>query len=284
MVTNVALWSRIACFTPDDPQADFQFTDRLARENGWSRAFAAGAIEEYKKFVYLAAVSERHVTPSDIVDQVWHLHLAFTRSYWDDLCGAVLQRPLHHTPTKGGPAERARYRAQYAQTLTLYEREFGNVALRAFWPDAERRFAAAAHQSWVDRRTHWIVAKPDWRGLAAVAVAVTAVATLGNAHAAGEPVLAGIGADDWSFLVAGVAVIVVLSAIGSALEKAGRKRKRDDDRDSGFAIDFGGGGSRKSGKSDKDNDGGEGGEGGGEGGGGDGDGGGGGGGGGCGGD
>ena len=264
MVTNVALWNRIACFTPDDPQADFRFTDRLARENGWSKAFAAGAVEEYKKFVYLAAVSERHVTPSEIVDQVWHLHLTFTRSYWDDLCGAVLQKPLHHNPTLGGPAERARYRMQYAQTLALYQLEFGCAAPAAFWPDANVRFSGTAHQSWVDRRTHWVVAKPDWRGLTAVALAFVGVATAGNAYAAGGPVLAGLDADDLSLLVAAVVVIVVLSAIGSALENAGRKKKRNDGGDSGVVFSVDGGGSRKGGKSDKDGgEGGEGGEGGG---------------------
>jgi hypothetical protein len=266
MVTNVALWSRIACFTPDDPQADFQFTDRLARENGWSKAFAEGAIEEYKRFVYLAAVSERHVTPSDIVDQVWHLHLTFTRSYWDALCGAVLQKPLHHNPTKGGSAERTRYRTQYAQTLALYRSEFGSAAPHTFWPDAGKRFAGAAHQSWVDRRTHWIVAKPDLRGLATVGFGIGAIATAGTAYAASAPTIAGFDSGDLSLLVAGFAVLVVLSAIGSALERATRGKKRNKDSDDGFAIDFGGGGSRKGGKSDND----DGGEGGGEGGGGDG--------------
>lgn len=268
MVTNVALWSRIACFTPDDPQADFQFTDRLARENGWSKAFAAGAIEEYKKFVYLAAVSERHVTPSDIVDQVWHLHLTFTRSYWDMLCGGVLQKPLHHNPTKGGPAERARYRTQYAETLALYRSEFGCDAPQAFWPDAHARFAAAASQLWVDRRRHWVIPKPDWWGLAGVAFAIVGVGTAGKAYAASESGLAGISSEDWSLLVVGFAVLVLLSAIGSALERAGRKTKRDDRGDGGLSIEFGSGGSRKGGQADK-NDGGEGGgEGGGDGGGG----------------
>jgi hypothetical protein len=269
MVTNVALWSRIACFTPDDPQADFQFTDRLARENGWSKAFAAGAVEEYKKFVYLAAISERHVTPSDIVDQVWHLHLTFTRSYWEDLCAGIVGKPLHHNPTKGGSAERARYRTQYARTLTLYRHEFGLDAPSAFWPSTEKRFSGAAHQVWIDRRTHWIVGKPDWRGLAAVAFAVVAVAMAGTANAASETGFAGISADDWSLLVAGFAFLVVLSAIGSALESSGRKRKRKNGNDSGFAVDFGGG-SGKGRKGDRDDDsgeGGEGGEGGGEGGG-----------------
>jgi hypothetical protein len=43
------------------------------RANGWSRPFALRAIEEYRKFVFLALVADHQVTPSDQVDQVWHL-------------------------------------------------------------------------------------------------------------------------------------------------------------------------------------------------------------------
>ena len=267
MVSNIALWNRIACFTPDDPQADFQFTDRLARENGWSKAFAAGAVDEYKRFVYLAAVSTGQVTPSDIVDQVWHLHLTFTRSYWNDLCGSVLEKPLHHNPTKGGPAERARYRAQYAATLALYRREFGAAAPTAYWPDADRRFGSIAHQAWVDRRTHWVIAKPAgprWPVWAAL-FGLGAAAAIGTAHSATTPNLAGFENLDWDLLVFAAIVLIVLSAVGSALE--GHKRKKKDEGDGSFNVDFDDGGSRRGGKSDKDDGGEGGGEGGGDGGG-----------------
>ncbi|MCX5952813.1 MAG: hypothetical protein NTZ40_04815 [Cyanobacteria bacterium] len=36
---------------------------------------APGAIEEYRKFVFLALVAGHQITPSDQVDQVGHLHL-----------------------------------------------------------------------------------------------------------------------------------------------------------------------------------------------------------------
>ena len=39
------------------------------------RPLAPGAIEEYRKFVFLALVAGHQITPSDQVDQVWHLHL-----------------------------------------------------------------------------------------------------------------------------------------------------------------------------------------------------------------
>ena len=75
------------------------------------------AIEEYKRFVFLAMAAGHPVTPLDEVDQVWHLHLCYTRSYWEDLCGEVLRAPLHHGPTRGGAAERARFDDQYRRTL-----------------------------------------------------------------------------------------------------------------------------------------------------------------------
>jgi hypothetical protein len=162
MTSDTAVWHKIAEFTPDDPDADFQFSDRLARENGWTKVFALGGIEEYKRFVYLTQVSTAPVTPSDIVDQIWHLHLTFTKSYWSDLCGTVLGRPLHHGPTKGGPVEENRFRDQYAATLALYRSEFGIEPPEAYWPPEHIRFSGAADQRWVDQRTQWVIAKPRW--------------------------------------------------------------------------------------------------------------------------
>lgn len=262
MVGNSALCNSLEAFELDDPHATFRFTDRLARENGWTRDFARRATEEYKKFVYLAAVSPTPVTPSDIVDQVWHLHLTFTRSYWDDLCGAVLGKPLHHGPTKGGSAEDARYRRQYDETLALYRREFGCDAPAAFWPLAAERFAGAQHQLWVDRRTHWIVAKPEWRRWTAVAgVGAASVATAATASAADgdslsrEVVIGGLAA---------AALMLAAAMFGQSRSPRKKKSKDDSSGDASVVISGGGGGAGGKGKGD----GGEGADGGGDGGGG----------------
>jgi hypothetical protein len=39
-------------------------------------------------------ISTHIVTPSEQVDQVWHLHLTYTRSYWDEFCPNVLGQPF----------------------------------------------------------------------------------------------------------------------------------------------------------------------------------------------
>ncbi|MEX2389427.1 MAG: hypothetical protein WD534_16240, partial [Phycisphaeraceae bacterium] len=82
---NDPLWKRIESFDFDDgaQPATLPFVLRLARDNRWTIRFSQRAIEAYRRFAYLAATADEHVTPSDEVDQVWHLHMTYTRSYWD---------------------------------------------------------------------------------------------------------------------------------------------------------------------------------------------------------
>src|SRR5581483_11477810 len=78
------LWARLQGFEIDEPAAALDFTGRLARENRWSRDFARRVVEEYKRFAFLAMAAGHPVSPSDQVDQAWHLHLIYTQSYWDE--------------------------------------------------------------------------------------------------------------------------------------------------------------------------------------------------------
>ena len=137
------LYERILSFQIDLEDSTLSFSDRLGRENMWSREYTDKCIEEYKKFLYLAAVSDRHVTPSDQIDQVWHLHLLYTQSYWSDLCPNVLGSVLHHNPAKGGYVEAAKFYDQYQYTLERYAEEFGEPPPEDIWPKAKTRFLNA---------------------------------------------------------------------------------------------------------------------------------------------
>lgn len=134
------LWQRLEAHNIGPPDASLTFTARLARENRWSSEYAARVILEYKRFCYLARTAGHQVTPSDAVDQAWHLHLTYSRDYWEVFCADVLGAPLHHGPTAGGSTERARYYDQYAATLKAYEAAFGEAPPSDIWPDAKRRF------------------------------------------------------------------------------------------------------------------------------------------------
>jgi hypothetical protein len=134
------LWHRIAAHPIGPADASLSFAARLARENRWSLAHAERVIGEYRRFCYLAVTAGHEVTPSDAVDQAWHLHLTYSRDYWLVFCPQVLGADLHHGPTAGGPAERDRFYHQYAATLAAYEDAFGVPPPRDIWPDANRRF------------------------------------------------------------------------------------------------------------------------------------------------
>ncbi|MDA7921499.1 hypothetical protein N9B73_07065 [Verrucomicrobiales bacterium] len=100
-----SLWNRLKAFHIGDETAIFGFEHRLARENGWTVDFAERVIEEYKCFMFLAVRSGHRVTPSEEIDQVWHLHLVYTQSYWKEFCEETLEHEINHGPTKGGAAE-----------------------------------------------------------------------------------------------------------------------------------------------------------------------------------
>jgi hypothetical protein len=140
-MTNQKLWEKLTNFSLDNPEADFSFSKRLARENGWSLTYSMKVIEEYKKFIYLSIVTGRSLTPSDEVDQAWHLHLIYSYSYWVEMCSNLLGgAKLHHGPTKGGEKERVRFDNQYSETLRIYEEEFGYPPPSDAWPSNEIRF------------------------------------------------------------------------------------------------------------------------------------------------
>jgi hypothetical protein len=155
------LWTKIESFELDDPQAAFSFSDRLARENGWSVSFSLQAIQEYKKFIFLICIADHPLTPSDQVDQVWHLHLLYTHSYWIEMCKQLLNRDIHHGPTKGGNAERSKFRNWYQETKNLYRLTFSQEPPSNVWPDEEKRFHDIHFQR-VNVKTHWIIAKPQF--------------------------------------------------------------------------------------------------------------------------
>ncbi|CAN5445212.1 TIGR04222 domain-containing membrane protein [soil metagenome] len=177
-----ALQARLDSFTFDAPDTRLRFVARLARENGWSVAHAERVLREYKRYCYLAMEAGHPVTPSEDVDQAWHLHMVYTHSYWGEFCPNVLGKPLHHGPTKGGPAEAIKHDDWYRRTLASYERHFGEKPPVDIWPDSESRFDHDIAWTRVNRRDYWLLPKPKLNRLAApMAVAVMVTFILGCA-------------------------------------------------------------------------------------------------------
>jgi hypothetical protein len=152
------LWSRILAFQLDDNNAALPFSVRLARESGWERKYTLRVIEEYKKFVFLCCVSPVPVTPSDPVDQAWHLHLTYTKSYWIELCRNTIGKDLHHNPTKGGPAETAKFTTCYTHLNSIYRDKFRQEPPQDIWHSDEIRFSQQYFKR-INPKEHWIIKK-----------------------------------------------------------------------------------------------------------------------------
>ncbi len=159
---HLELWERVEGFSLDDSNAAFPFSERLAGDNGWPLPYARRVVVEYKRFAFLAVAAGHPVTPSDQVDQAWHLHLLYTQSYWKEFCGEVLRTPLHHGPTKGGVRERDKFNDWYARTLASYRAFFGEEPPSDVWPAAARRFGDDIHFARVNTARNWVVPKPAW--------------------------------------------------------------------------------------------------------------------------
>lgn len=109
------------------------FAAKIAKKHGWSAEFAYLAIREYKKFVFLGVTSKYAVTPSKIIDVVWHEHLHFTRGY-REFCKDVLHYFFDHSPELIPFDEQTNvFNAQYQKTLDFYEREFGMKPPPEIW-------------------------------------------------------------------------------------------------------------------------------------------------------
>ncbi|MFT5338074.1 MAG: hypothetical protein ACI9YL_002090 [Luteibaculaceae bacterium] len=151
------LWHKVLDFNIDDPDSSFTFTDRLCRENNWTMEYALRAVFEYKKFIFLICTTDQAQTPSDQVDQVWHLHLLYTRSYWLDFCKDLLQKNIHHGPTKG-IEEKGFFKNQYSSTLEQYSKKFNESPPPDIWPKPQDK-TSEIYFSRVNRHRYWVIQK-----------------------------------------------------------------------------------------------------------------------------
>lgn len=106
MEGHQALLKRLEDYDLDNPNSTFPFSAKLAKENGWTPSFTQRAIKEYKRFCYLAMTAGHPVSPSEVVDEVWHMHLIYSQEYWKVFCPQVLQSEFHHYPSTGGKVEK----------------------------------------------------------------------------------------------------------------------------------------------------------------------------------
>ncbi len=138
---------------------ELTFSKRLAAENLWTHEYALRVIEEYKRFCFLAMYAGHPVTPSDAVDQAWHLHLLHSKDY-DNFCSNVMRYRLHHGPTKGGQFESDKFEDLYLKTKRSYKKAFNSEPPLDIWPENKERFSGNFVR--LDLTQHLVIHKPSF--------------------------------------------------------------------------------------------------------------------------
>ena len=222
------LWKKIKEVEFDAIALNGTFSEHLAASNGWTPSFAQRAIREYKKFMYLSAVSERSLVPSDVVEQVWRMHLTDTRHYWGTFC-KMIGKPIHHVKVGQHVAESTATIAEYEHTRTFYEEEFKQPPRSEFWPVATSPHAINPPMERVNRSRYLILQKPTmrlWRsvgrfaGVATFPLSIVAYAVNQSSGA----VTGEITSTGW-LMVAGVAVVI--ATFGCLVWRMESKAKAD---------------------------------------------------------
>lgn len=119
------LWERVDKFEYPDKGAEISYLSKLSEQQEWKDEFSQRVWKEYLRFLYLVMVSGHKCVPSHTVDEAWHLHLQYTRSYWEDFCLYTIGRVIHHDPSPGGESSKP-LENLYHKTLESYVKFFGD--------------------------------------------------------------------------------------------------------------------------------------------------------------
>jgi len=186
-------WERIRAHFFDIKGDKLSFTARLARENRWSTAYALEVVEEYRRFCLLAVTAKHPITPSEDVDQVWHLHLTYSEDYWEEFCPNVLKVSFHHSPTKGGQTEGLKFHDWYQKTLDSYSQLFGEPPT-SIWSSVQQRFSTVGDMVYINRTDEFVISKSLVKNIISFLVLGGAVLFVGTSAA-------DTGEDTGSYLV-----------------------------------------------------------------------------------
>ena len=166
------------------------------------------------------------MTPSDEVDQVWHLHLLYSRHYWDALCRDTLETPLHHGPTQGGAAEDRKFHDWYEATLAAYRRYFGEPP-QDLWPAAGERFDEHHDFVRIDRRDVMTLDRALLRRGAIATLSGGGALAIANALAQADGADApGTGSGLWLIIPAILIAMIVVVAFRAGRRRGGTRKSR----------------------------------------------------------
>lgn len=116
----------------------FNFDQYVAQELMVSLDQAQDMIFEYRRFILLFGLTGFKLYPSEQVEKVWCIHMAFSVNYID-YCTKTIGLVPYHVPFTGNTTGYDD-RAEYANTLSFYTAVFGVNPCSSVWPPVEHRF------------------------------------------------------------------------------------------------------------------------------------------------
>jgi len=138
-------WVHNACPDSGSQEPEFfsyldfsRFVPKLLKDEPQSfpsAPVAWSAIVEYKRYLALKkAFPNLEISPSPLVDKVWHMHILDTRRYMKD-CDYIFGSYVHHNPSfDPDEEEQVGMAERYGKTLEAYEKVFGKPAPLDIWP------------------------------------------------------------------------------------------------------------------------------------------------------
>lgn len=116
-----------------------EFRDRMIRDLAWvpTSTAAAAALGEYRRYLYLASITDETLPPSPRIAEVWALHRTFEG--YEKLPLPKEIRPVEASDSLDAPG--------YKRTLRLYQAEFDRDPPSAYWLGTGAPDGGTVHRS-----------------------------------------------------------------------------------------------------------------------------------------
>lgn len=129
-MTDPHLWARIRMAPLPMSKTHHEFCEALAYQIDLPVFEAREVVEEYRRFLYLAAITDAPLAPPEPVRQAWEMHAQSPE--YSAFCAGVVCKPLGLGDVPGKLTASGAYR----RTRAVYCREFAKAPPPAIWPVA----------------------------------------------------------------------------------------------------------------------------------------------------
>lgn len=114
-------------------QSDQKLIALLQADTGWKLSFTKCVLVEYERFLLLRSVDDT-LSPSFVIDTVWHLHILCTKQY-ADYCINTFGKFVHHNAYDMIRFTESEKKNRLANTLVAYNAVFGPTYDPFIWSD-----------------------------------------------------------------------------------------------------------------------------------------------------